>query len=44
MEAMRENCTDDRMDDLSAKVDRVDADVRGLRLEMKTEFATVRAR
>jgi hypothetical protein len=42
MEAMRESWTDDRMDDLSAKVDRIDADVRGLRMEMKTEFAAVR--
>ncbi len=39
---MRESWTDDRMDDLNAKVDRVDADVRGLRVEMKTEFVAVR--
>jgi predicted nucleic acid-binding Zn-ribbon protein len=39
---MGERWTDDRMDDLGAKVDRVDADVRGLRVEMKTELATVR--
>jgi len=30
------------MDDLNAKVDRVDADVRGLRIETKSEFAAVR--
>jgi flagellar capping protein FliD len=42
MEAMRESWTDDQMDDLNAKVDRIDADVRGLRVEMKTEFTAVR--
>lgn len=35
MEAMRESWTDDRMNDLSGKVD-------GLRLEMRTEFKEVR--
>jgi DNA anti-recombination protein RmuC len=35
MEAMRESWTDDRLDDLNSKVD-------ALRLEMKTEFRTVR--
>lgn len=39
---MTESWTDGRMDDLSAKVDRADADVRGLRIEMKTEFAALR--
>ena len=36
MEAMRESWTDDRLDDLNGKVD-------ALRIEMKTEFAAVRA-
>lgn len=35
MEAMRESWTDDRLDDLNGKVD-------ALRVEMKTEFASVR--
>jgi archaellum component FlaC len=35
MEAMRQSWTDDRLDDLNGKVD-------ALRLEMKTEFGTVR--
>ena len=42
MEAVRESWPDDRIDDLDAKVDRVDADVRGLRMEMKTEFVAAR--
>lgn len=42
MEAMRESWNDGRMDDLNAKVDRVDGDVRTLRVEMKTEFTAVR--
>ena len=39
---MTERWTDGRMDDLSAKIDRVDTDIRGLRTEMKTEFVAVR--
>jgi rubrerythrin len=35
MEAMKESWTDDRLDDLNGKVD-------ALRIEMKTEFASVR--
>ncbi len=53
MEAMRESWTDHRMDDLNAKVDelgrgmdngfnRVNADIRALRAETKTEFGAVR--
>jgi len=42
MEAMRQSWTDDRMDDLSEKVGRVDDDLRALRLETRTEFAAVR--
>lgn len=46
MEAMRESWTDKRLDDLNEKVDRgfdrLDADIRGLRLETRTEFQTMR--
>jgi hypothetical protein len=42
MEAMRESWTDDKMDALNAKVDRVDNDLRALRVETKTEFTAVR--
>jgi hypothetical protein len=46
MEAMAQEWTDGRLDELSGKVDRgfegVVADARGFRLEMKTEFASVR--
>lgn len=53
MEAMRESWTDDRMDDLSHRVDdgfrkvdgrfdRVEADLRALRTETRTEFAAMR--
>ncbi len=42
MEAMTERWTDGHIDDLSAKIDRVDSDVRALRVEMKTEFTAVR--
>ena len=46
MESMRESWTDERLDDLNQKVDagfdRVDADIRGLRLETKTEFVALR--
>jgi hypothetical protein len=42
METMRESWTDERMDDLSHRVDqgfaRVDADIRELRREMNTRF------
>jgi hypothetical protein len=42
METMRESWTDERMDDLSHRVDqgfeRVDADIRELRTEMNTRF------
>jgi archaellum component FlaC len=43
MEAMTERWSDGRMDDLNAKVDRVDGDVRALRVEMRTEFGAVRS-
>jgi hypothetical protein len=54
MEAMAQEWTEGRLDELSSKVDKGfeqvdrrsekgDADIRGLRLEMKTEFAAVRA-
>lgn len=46
MEAMVQEWTDGRLDELSGKVDKgfegVAADARGFRLEMKTEFASVR--
>jgi tetrahydromethanopterin S-methyltransferase subunit G len=46
MESMRESWTDERLDDLNHKVDagfdRVDADIRGLRVEMRTEFGALR--
>lgn len=46
MEAMREAWTDDRLDDLANRMDRgfdrVDADIRELRTETKSEFALVR--
>jgi hypothetical protein len=48
MEAMAQEWTDGRLDDLNKKVDhgfeRVDTDMRGLRLEMRTEFAAVNGR
>jgi len=44
----REAWTDERLDDLNARVekgfDRVDADIRELRSEMKTGFAEVNGR
>jgi uncharacterized protein YPO0396 len=47
MQAMRESWTDDRLDDLNAKVDRgferVDAELHALRTETRTEFTAVRA-
>jgi hypothetical protein len=46
MESMRESWTDKRLDDLNEKVDRgferIDADLRGLRLETRTEFVALR--
>jgi hypothetical protein len=47
MEAMAQEWTDGRLDDLSKKVDRgfeqVDNEVHALRVEMRTEFSAVRA-
>ncbi len=46
MEVMREAWTDDRLDDLSRRVEdgfnRVDADLRELRVETKTELTALR--
>jgi hypothetical protein len=46
MEAMRESWTDGRLDDFSHHVDerfnRVEAELRTQRFEMKTEFASLR--
>lgn len=42
MESMRESWSDKRLDDLNDKVDRIDADVRGHRVETRTEFAALR--
>ena len=46
METMREQWTDERLDDLNGKVDRgferLDTDLRAQRVETRTEFATVR--
>ena len=42
MEAMRQSWTDERMDDLNAKVDRVDDEVRALRNDTRAEFTAVR--
>lgn len=46
MEAVREKWTDERLDDLNAKVDRgferIDADLRALRVETRTEFVALR--
>ena len=46
MESMRQSWTDERLDDLNQKVgtgfDRVDADIRGLRVETRTEFTALR--
>jgi hypothetical protein len=46
MEAMREAWTDERLDDLNHRVGEgfkgVGSEFRGLRLEMRTEFAAVR--
>jgi hypothetical protein len=42
MESMRESWTDKRPDDLNLKVDRIDADLRALRLETRTEFTALR--
>jgi ribosome recycling factor len=46
MEAMRQNWTDDRMDDLARRVDEgfheSREDLRSFRLEVKTDFASLR--
>jgi len=46
MELMQESSTDKRLDDLNDKVDRgfdrIDAEARALRVEMRTEFTAVR--
>ncbi len=46
MELMRESWTDKRLDDLNDRVDRgferVDAEVRALRVETRTEFTALR--
>jgi predicted nuclease with TOPRIM domain len=46
MDSMRESWTDKRLDDLNEKVgsgfERVDADIRGLRVETRTEFVALR--
>jgi hypothetical protein len=46
MESMRESWSDKRLDDLNHKVDsgfeRIDADLRGLRVETRTEFVALR--
>jgi len=48
MDAVREAWTDERLDDLSKRVDqgfeRVDADIRALRSEVRTGFDRVDAR
>jgi hypothetical protein len=48
MNVMRESWTDERLDDLNLKVDRgfdrVDADIRSLRTEMKAGFERVDSR
>jgi hypothetical protein len=47
MEAMAQEWTDGRLDELSKRVDRgferIDVDIRDLRLEMRTEFTAVRS-
>ncbi len=46
MEPMRESWTDGRLDDLNGRIDqrfdRVEADMRALRVEAKTEFVALR--
>jgi hypothetical protein len=46
MQPMRESWTDERLDDLNHRVsagfDRVDADIRGMRIETRTEFVALR--
>jgi hypothetical protein len=46
MEPMRESWTDGRLDDLNHRVaagfDRIDTDIRGLRVETRTEFVALR--
>jgi hypothetical protein len=41
MEAMRVAWTDERLDDLNAKVDRIDKRVDGLRAEMNARFESL---
>ena len=47
MEAMREKWTDERLDDMNTRMaegfNRLDADMRDLRGDMRSEFAAVRA-
>lgn len=46
MEAMRDKWTDERLDDMNARMadgfNRIDADLRELRGDMRSEFAAVR--
>jgi hypothetical protein len=46
MQPMRESWTDERLDDLNHRVgtgfDRIDGDIRGLRVETRTEFVALR--
>jgi hypothetical protein len=46
MDPMRESWTDKRLDDLNGRVDqgfeRIDADIRALRVETRTEFTALR--
>jgi hypothetical protein len=46
MEPMRDKWTDERLDDLNRKVDagfdRIDGDIRALRVETRTEFTALR--
>jgi hypothetical protein len=42
METVRESWTDKRLDDLNDKVDRIDVDLRALRVETRTEFTALR--
>ena len=44
MEGARATWTDERLDDLSRSVDRVDQDLRQLRTEMSARFDAVNAR
>jgi predicted nuclease with TOPRIM domain len=46
MESMRDSWTDERLDDLNHNVaagfERIDTDIRGLRVESRTEFVALR--